>query len=74
MAPGDEAEVPGDGRPCVRCDVRGLAADITVVDALARLALAVQRQGGELRLWRASAELLALIRLAGLEDVLRELR
>jgi len=40
------------------------------VDALARLQLAAHRRGCRIRLVHASAELLALVRFMGLEDVL----
>jgi hypothetical protein len=58
----------------VRCDARRLPADAAIVDRLARLSLAVRRQGGELTLWRPSAALSELIGFLGLADVLREER
>ena len=52
------------------CDVAGVAVDAVTVDALARLQLAAHRRGCRIRLVHASAELLALVRFMGLEDVL----
>lgn len=52
------------------CDVTGVEVDAVCVDALARLALAAQRRGCLIRLQGASAELVALIALMGLEQVL----
>jgi anti-anti-sigma regulatory factor len=46
--------------------------DIATVDALARLQLSARRQGAEVRLRDASAELLELLVLAGLDGVVRE--
>ena len=54
----------------VLCDVRGVGADASIVDALARLQLAVRRHGLEVRLENASAELLELVDFMGLRDVL----
>jgi ABC-type transporter Mla MlaB component len=56
--------------PLSFCDVAGVAVDAVTVDALARLQLAAQRRGCRIRLVHASAELLALVRFMGLEDVL----
>jgi ABC-type transporter Mla MlaB component len=56
--------------PLAFCDVAGVAVDAVTVDALARLQLAAHRQGCRIRLVHASAELLALVRFMGLEDVL----
>ena len=50
-------------------DVRGLAPDAVTVDALARLQLAARRNGSEIRLQNASAELLELVDFMGLRDV-----
>jgi ABC-type transporter Mla MlaB component len=44
--------------------------DLAVVDALARLQLAVRRAGGVIRLRAASRPLCELVELAGLADVL----
>ncbi len=52
------------------CDVTGIAPDAVTVDALARLQLAASRCGCQVRLRRASAELLALVDFMGLADVL----
>ena len=52
-------------------DARALHADLTTVDALARLQLAARRAGAELRLRQPSAELLALLALVGLDTALR---
>jgi ABC-type transporter Mla MlaB component len=56
----------------VVCDVAGVDADAVTVDALARLQLAAQRRRCSVRLRNASAELLDLVELAGLENVLAE--
>ena len=52
------------------CDVRGVDADAVTVDALARLQLAAQRAGCQVRLLNASDELRELIAFMGLRDVL----
>jgi len=52
-------------------DVRGLAPDAITVDALARLQLAARRNGSEIRLQHASAELLELADFMGLGGVLQ---
>jgi ABC-type transporter Mla MlaB component len=54
------------------CDVSGLGADAVTIDALARVALAARRNGCQVRLGRASAELRELLAFMGLEDVLRD--
>lgn len=53
------------------CDVAGLPGDALAVEALCRLQLRAKRQGCEVRLRNASAELLGLVRFLGLDDVLR---
>ena len=53
------------------CDLTGVHATAATVDALARLALALRRQGGRLQLRHASSELVELIGFMGLADVLR---
>lgn len=54
----------------VICDVARLAEpDLTAVDALARLRLTARRAGCRLRLRGARQELLALLRLVGLNDI-----
>jgi hypothetical protein len=58
--------------PSVVCDVGAVACpSLATVDAVARLALRVRRLGHDVRLRRASVELLELIALAGLAEVLR---
>ena len=52
------------------CDVSGVDPDGVTVDALARLQLAAKRYGCQVRLRRASSELLELVAFMGLEDVL----
>jgi anti-anti-sigma regulatory factor len=59
-------------RSTVVCDVGAIPApDIATIGVLARLSLGALRDGIELRLRGASAELVDLIALAGLGDVLR---
>jgi ABC-type transporter Mla MlaB component len=52
------------------CDVSGVEPDAVTVDALARLQLAARRYGCQVRLRRASQELLELVAFMGLRDVL----
>ena len=52
------------------CDVSGVEPDAVTVDALARLQLAAHRHGCQVRLRRASDELLELVVFMGLRDVL----
>jgi hypothetical protein len=54
----------------LHCDVTGVAADVAAVDALARLALTLRRQGARLELCGASRELHALVKFMGLAEVL----
>jgi ABC-type transporter Mla MlaB component len=54
------------------CDVSGVVPDAVTVDALARLQLAARRHGCQVRLRRASDELLELVTFMGLRDVLPE--
>ena len=54
----------------VLCDVGSVAPDAVTVDALARLQLAAQRQGCQVRLRHASSDLLDLVAFMGLSDVL----
>ncbi len=56
----------------VLCDVRGVEPDAVTVDALARLQLAARRRGCQVRLCRASSELLELVDFMGLKNVLPE--
>ena len=53
------------------CDLTGVHATAAAVDALARLALALRRQGARLQLEHASSELVELIGFMGLAEVLR---
>ena len=55
----------------IPCDVSSLGADLSTVDALARLQLLARRAGHEVRLQHASPELWALLSLVGLDEVLR---
>ena len=55
----------------IPCDVSSLDADLSTVDALARLRLLARRAGHEVRLQNASPELWALLSLVGLDEVLR---
>jgi len=55
----------------IPCDVSSLGADLSTVDALARLQLLARRAGHEVRLQNASPELWALLSLVGLDEVLR---
>jgi len=55
----------------IPCDVNALDADLSTVDALARLQLVARRAGHEVRLQNASPELWALLSLVGLDEVLR---
>lgn len=52
------------------CDVSGVDADAVTIDALARLQVAARRHGCQVRLRRASSELLELLAFMGLRDVL----
>ena len=56
----------------VVCDVRGVEPDAVTADALARLQLAARRTGCQVRLRKASRELLELVAFMGLTDVLPE--
>src|SRR5947199_5526350 len=53
------------------CDVAAVDADAVTIDALARLQLTARRLGRQLRLRRATDELLDLLSFTGLTDVLR---
>ena len=52
------------------CDVSGVDTDAVTVDALARLQLAAQRHGCQVRLRNASEKLIELVAFMGLRDVL----
>jgi ABC-type transporter Mla MlaB component len=54
----------------VVCVVGGVAADAVAIDALARLQLAARRRHCRIHLCGATAELVALIALSGLDRVL----
>ncbi|SDO54011.1 hypothetical protein SAMN05216259_110211 [Actinacidiphila guanduensis] len=56
----------GPRAAAVRLDARGLAATTGTLAALARVLLAARRTGRPVRLCRASGQLAALLRLAGL--------
>ena len=58
------------GADVALCDVSGVDVDAVTVDALARLQLAAQRQGCQVRLRSASHDLLELVAFMGLSDVL----
>jgi ABC-type transporter Mla MlaB component len=59
------------GAEVALCDVTGVDCDAVTVDALARLQLAAQRHGCQVRLCNAPDELLELVAFMGLEDVCR---
>jgi ABC-type transporter Mla MlaB component len=66
------AQLDDRGAPVVVvCALVDVQADAVAVDALARLRVCARRHDSELRLYNASADLLALIALIGLSDVLR---
>jgi ABC-type transporter Mla MlaB component len=60
-----------DGARTVVCDVRGVAADAVLVDALARLQITARERGGDMRITHASAQLRELVAFMGLDEVLR---
>ncbi|CAM5442205.1 Predicted NTP binding protein (contains STAS domain) [Streptomyces griseus] len=65
--PGGAAPAPG---AAVDCDVGGVTRpDLTLVEAVARLALVARRSGRTLRLRRVPPELRSLLDLVGLADV-----
>ena len=59
------------GMHALVCDLSGVQPSAATIDALARLAVALRRQGSRLRLRHASPELVELIGLMGLAEVLR---
>jgi ABC-type transporter Mla MlaB component len=59
------------GASMALCDVSRAGADAVTINALARLQLAARRQGCDLQVRHASAELLDLLDFMGLRDVLR---
>lgn len=64
-------DMAADASPLVVCDVAAARSDAPTVDALARLALLLRRDGRELQLARASPELRELVAFMGLAEVLR---
>jgi STAS domain len=58
------------GMAVLVCDLTGVQASVATVDALARLALALRRQGARIQLRHASSELVELIGFMGLAEVL----
>ena len=54
----------------VTVDLAGVPVDLAVVDALARLQLAVARRGASVQLARGGPDLGALLELCGLDDTL----
>lgn len=65
------ALIRGGACTVVVCDVGCLTTPtLATIDALARLALTARRAGGAIRLRNASPRLHALVRFAGLADVL----
>jgi ABC-type transporter Mla MlaB component len=62
----------GGGVELALCDVHGVPPNAVTVDALARLQLAAQRTGCQVRLRGASPELSELVAFMGLEDVLTD--
>ena len=66
----DRARRRSAGRDALTCDVAGVVPNLRAIDALARLQLNLRRRGVELRLEGAPRSLMALARLAGLDDVL----
>jgi ABC-type transporter Mla MlaB component len=58
------------GAGIVLCDVEGIDPDAVTVDALARLQLAARRNGCQVLLRNASADLKELVEFMGLRDVL----
>lgn len=54
----------------VRLEAAGLRADLATVDALARVALGLRREGHRLLLANAEPQLLALVDLVGLGEAL----
>jgi anti-anti-sigma regulatory factor len=53
------------------CDLSGVQPSCATIDALARLAVALRRQGTRLHLRHASPEVIELIDFMGLAEVLR---
>jgi ABC-type transporter Mla MlaB component len=68
-ASGTVAMVTADDVEVVVCRIDNARADLSLVDALARLQLAARRRGGSLRVHDASAELIQLLDLVGLSEL-----
>ncbi len=79
--PIDRTDLPGlcdricallarSGAEVAFCDVSGVGPDAVTIDALARLQHAARRYCCQIRLRRASRELLELLAFMGLSDVL----
>jgi ABC-type transporter Mla MlaB component len=66
------ALLQGSGASVAVCDVCGVEADAVAVDALARLQMAAQRRGCQVRLRGASDDMQSLVAFMGLRDVLPE--
>ena len=64
------AQLEESGATIALCDVSGACTDAVTVDALARLQLTARRHGCQVRLRRASSELLGLLDFMGMRDVL----
>ena len=64
------ALLASSGAEVALCDAGGVEPDAVTVDALARLQLAARRYRCQVRLRRASRELLELVAFMGLRDVL----
>jgi len=54
------------------CTFEAGGADLTVVDAIARLALCAQRAGWEIRLIEPDPALVSLLHFVGLDDLLAQ--
>ena len=65
------AQLAATHRGTLICDVAAVASDAVAVEALARLRLGARRHGCGVLIANAPAELDELIRLFGLEEVLR---
>jgi anti-anti-sigma regulatory factor len=59
------------GMHALVCDLSGVQPSAATIEALARLAVALRRQGSRLCLSHASPELIELIEFMGLAEVLR---
>ena len=59
------------GMHALVCDLSGVQPSAATIDALARLAVALRRQGSRLLVRHASPEVVELIEFMGLSEVLR---